>query len=156
MRKSVIALFMACMATSGLAASQSSILAGNWEATSVLSDLTLPPGMPAGAEDMMRDMLGGEGMTSQSCVTQEDLDQAPERMFEETNGDCRYTEFDMAGGEIHAVAQCNTDGGEMTMQMDGTYTATSYDMDMRMQGDAGMGAMTMAFDVTGTRLGDCP
>ena len=82
---------------------------GNWEATSRMTDIQLPSDLPPQAADMMRNILGGEGITAQNCVTQEDLDNSPERIFEDTNGECRYTEFEMAGGEIHAVAQCNSD-----------------------------------------------
>lgn len=139
-----------------LTTSAAAIVPGNWEATSVLADLTLPPDVPAGAEDMLRSMLGGEGMTSQHCVTQEDIDSAPERIFQETDGQCEYSQFDMSGGQMHAVAQCNMDdGGVMNMTMDGTYTDTTYSMTMQMQGDAGMGPMTMSFDVAGHRVGDC-
>lgn len=128
---------------------------GNWEATSRLNDLQLPPDLPPQAADMMRTMLGGEGMTTQNCVTQDDLDNAPENIFNETDGECRYTEFEMAGGEIHAIAECQSDEGTMNMQMDGSYTASTYEMTMQMRGDMGMGPMTMIFDVTGKRLGPC-
>ena len=146
---------VAGLATIAVATSAWAIEPGNWEANSRMTDVQLPGNMPPQAADMMRQMMGGEGMTSQNCVTQDQLDNAPERIFEETNGDCRYTEFEMVGGEIHAVAQCNTDEGTMDMTMDGTYTDTTYDMTMSMVGDMGMGPMTMTFDVTGRRLGPC-
>jgi len=148
-------LAIAGLATIAVATSAWAIEPGNWEATSRLNDVTLPPDMPPQAADMMRSMLGGEGITSQSCVTQEDLDQSPERMFEESNGECRYTEFEMSGGTVHGVAQCQSDQGTMNMTMDGTYTDTTYEMTMSMQGNMGMGPMTMTFDVTGRRLGAC-
>ncbi|WP_338243876.1 DUF3617 domain-containing protein [Aurantiacibacter hainanensis] len=151
MRKFVIA----GIATIAVASSAWAIEPGNWEATSRMTDVQLPGDLPPQAADMMRQMLGGEGMTSQNCVTQDQLDNAPERIFEETNGECRYNEFEMSGGEIHAVAQCNSDQGTMNMTMDGTYTDTTYDMTMAMQGDMGMGPMTMTFAVTGRRLGPC-
>ncbi len=143
------------LATVAIATSAWAIEPGNWETNSRLDDIQLPPGMPPQAGEMIRGMMGGEGMTAQNCVTQEDLDNSPERIFEETNGECRYSEFEMSAGEIHAVAQCQSEQGTMDMTMDGSYTASTYDMTMSMRGDMGMGPMTMTFDVTGRRLGDC-
>ena len=151
MRKHAIA----GLAALTIATSAYAIEPGNWEATSRMTDIQLPPGMPPQAADMMRQIMGGEGRTAQNCVTQDDLDNSPQRVFEETNGECRYSEFEMSGGTIHAVAQCTSDQGVMDMKMDGTYTNTTYDMTMAMQGDMGMGPMTMTFDVTGRRLGEC-
>lgn len=148
-------LAVAGLATIAVASSAWAIEPGNWEATSRMTDVQLPGDLPPQAADMMRGMFGGEGMTTQSCVTQDQLDNAPERIFQETNGECRYTEFDMSGGQLHAIAQCNTDQGTMDMSMDGSYTDTTYDMTMSMRGDMGMGPMTMTFDVTGRRLGPC-
>ncbi len=150
MRRLIIGIAAAAIATSAAA-----ITPGNWETTSRLDDIVLPAGMPAGAEDMMRQMLGSEGITAQSCITQDQIDNAPQQLFDQTDGDCEYTDFAMAGGELHAVAQCRTDEGAMNMVMDGTYTDTTYAIAMRMQGDMGMGEMTMHFDVTGQRIGDC-
>ncbi|GAA5052574.1 hypothetical protein GCM10023208_13560 [Erythrobacter westpacificensis] len=143
------------IATAAIATSAWAIEPGNWETNSRLADLQLPADMPPQAADMMRQIMGGEGMTAQNCITQDQIDNSPERIFEETNGECRYTEFDMSGGEIHAVAQCESDEGTMDMTMDGTYTASTYDMTMTMRGNMGMGPMTMTFDVTGSRLGAC-
>lgn len=148
-------LAIAGIATLAVATSAWAIEPGNWEATSRMTDITLPDGLPPQAASMMRDILGGEGITAQNCITQEQLDTAPERMFQETNGDCQYTEFDMSGGEIHAVAQCEGDQGTMHMTMNGTYTDTTYAMTMQMQGEMPMGPMTMTFDVEGRRLGAC-
>lgn len=148
-------LAIAGIATIAIATSAWAIEPGNWETNSRMTDLDLPSDLPPQAADMMRNILGGEGITAESCITQEDLDQSPERMFQETNGECEYTEFDMSGGELHAVARCDGGQGVMNMTMDGTYTSDTYDMTMQMQGDAGMGPMTMTFEVTGRRLGAC-
>ncbi|MFB0610910.1 DUF3617 domain-containing protein [Aurantiacibacter poecillastricola] len=148
-------LALAGLATIGIATSALAIEPGNWESTSRMVDIEVPADMPPQVADMMRQMLGGEGMTNRSCVTQEDLDNAPERLFAESDGECEYTEFDMSAGTMRGVARCNSDAGTMTMTMDGTYADTTYEGTMRMQGDMGMGPTTMVFDVAGTRLGDC-
>lgn len=138
-----------------VAASAAAIEPGNWEATTRATDIQLSSEIPPQVADMMRDAMGNRTFSNTSCVTREDLDSAPERMFQETDGECRYTEFDMTGGTLRGVAECNTDQGTMTMTMDGTYTDTSYDMTMTMSGDVGMGPMSMTYEVTGRRLGAC-
>ncbi len=148
-------LAIAAIATATIATSAWAIEPGNWEATSRMTDITLPSDLPPQAADMMRNILGGEGVTAQNCITAEQLENSPQRMFDDTNGECRYTEFDMSGGEIHAVAQCEGDQGTMNMTMNGTYTDTTYNMTMQMQGEMPMGPMTMTFDVSGRRLGPC-
>lgn len=138
-----------------IAASAAAIEPGNWEATSQATDVQLPGEMPPQVADMIRDAMSNRSFSSTSCITQDDIDNAPEDMFRESGGDCRYSEFDMDGGTMHGVAQCNTDQGTMTMTMDGTYTDSSYDMTMTMNGDVGMGPMSMTYAVTGRRLGAC-
>lgn len=150
MRKLTIGLFALT-----IAASAAAIEPGNWEATSRATDVQLPGEMPPQVRDMIRDAMSNRSFSSTTCVTQDDLDNAPENMFRESGGDCRYTEFDMSGGTMHGVAQCNTDDGRMTMRMDGTYTDTTYNMTMVMNGDVGMGEMAMTYEVTGRRLGEC-
>ncbi|WAT17845.1 DUF3617 domain-containing protein [Aurantiacibacter sp. MUD11] len=150
MRKIVIGI-----AALGIAASAAAIEPGNWEATSRMVDIELPDSIPAETAGMVRQMLGDRTFTSTTCVTADQIQNAPENLFRETNGDCQYSEFDMSGGTLHAVAQCNTEEGTMTMTMDGTYTDTTYDMTMAMRGDMGMGPMTMNYAVTGRRVGTC-
>lgn len=150
MRKITIGLFALT-----IAASAAAIEPGNWEATSQATDIQLSGDFPPEVADMVRNALGDRSFTSTSCVTQEDLDQAPERMFEESGGECRYTEFDMSGGTMRGVAQCDTDEGQMNMTINGTYTDTTYEMTMVMDGDVGMGPMSMTYAVTGRRIGEC-
>lgn len=150
MRKLTIGLFALT-----IAASAAAIEPGNWEATSRATDIQLSGDFPPQVADMMRNAMGDRTFTSTTCVSQDDLDNAPENMFRESGGDCRYTEFDMSGGTMHGVAQCDTDQGSMTMTMDGTYTDTTYNMTMVMNGDVGMGPMSMTYEVTGRRLGAC-
>lgn len=154
MRKRAIA-GLAGLAALAIATSAYAIEPGKWEATSRMTDIQLPPGMPPQAADMVRQIMGGDGQTSQTCMTLDDLGNSPRRMFDETNGECQLSDVEVSGGNIHAVAQCVNDDGAMNMTMDGTYTATTYEMTMLMQGDMGMGAMTLTFNETGRRLGEC-
>lgn len=151
MRRTTILATLALAATSVAAAA---IEPGEWRSTTQMSDIALPGDLPPQVMDMMRRQMG-QAMSNTQCITQQDIDEAPEQMFEQSDGDCSYSDFDMSGGSIAAVAVCNTEGGRMTMTMDGSYTDTTYVMEMRMQGDMGMGPMTMTYSTTGERVGAC-
>jgi hypothetical protein len=45
--------------------------------------------------------------------------------------------------------------GRMMMTMSGTYTDSTYEVKMRMEGESPMGPMTMTYHTTGQRLGSC-
>ena len=135
--------------------SSATIEPGNWESVGQLEDIRTGPGAPPGMGDIMRAALGEDGITSQTCVTQEQIDQGPETMFNQTGGDCSYSEFSMADGVLHAVAACRGPQGDLVMTTNGTYTSTAYSTTMVMESDMGMGPMTMTFAVEGRRLGAC-
>lgn len=138
-----------------IAASAAAIEPGNWEASSQATDIQLSGDLPPQVANMVRDAINDRRMTSTNCITQDQIDNAPENLFQESEGQCRYTEFSMSGGTLHGVAQCTMEQGTMNMTMDGTYTASTYDMDMTMTGDMGMGPMSMSMHVTGRRIGEC-
>lgn len=149
MRRLILATSLLCVAGAAYA-----IEPGQWQSSTQMQDITLPPSVPAQARDIMRQAMG-QATTVTTCITQDDIDNSPQRMFEDTNGECRYTDFNMGGGKLDATAQCKTGGGNMNMTMSGTYTASTYDLTMSMQGDSGMGPMTMTFKTTGKRVGAC-
>lgn len=138
-----------------IAASAAAIEPGNWEATSQATDVQLPGDVPPQVANMLRDSLQERSFTSTNCITQDQIDYTPENMFRETNGECHYTEFSMSGGTLHGIAQCETGDGTMTMTMDGTYTDTTYMMTMVMNGNLGMGPMSMTYEVNARRIGPC-
>ncbi|MEO0500178.1 MAG: DUF3617 domain-containing protein [Pseudomonadota bacterium] len=130
---------------------------GRWESISKVVDfeMALPPGMPEGMMDMMKSQMVGKPQRDTQCITRADLDEAPERMFAETDGQCRYDRFDMSGGRMTGVATCQMQGATMRMTTTGTHDANSYKGVGVMEGDGEMGAMTIRTEFTGTRLGDC-
>lgn len=146
-------LFISAIAL--IATSAAAIEPGEWSSTTRMTDIGLPANVPAQVADMMRRQMNDNAMTSSSCVTQDDIDNAPERMFQESQGQCEYSQFDMSGGALSAVAQCTTDQGTMDMTMSGTYTDTTYAMIMNMQMESPMGSMTFTSEVSGQRVGPC-
>lgn len=117
---------------------------GLWEATSQVTSMAMP-NMPV---DMKQAMVG-KTHSVRHCVRAEDLAKAPERLFQGSDGRCRYTEFKMSGGKVNAVMQCQ---GGMTGRMTGSFTPTSYAATNDISTTAGM---KMSSRVTGRRVGDC-
>lgn len=145
-----IALIAILGASMTLAAATAPPRAGQWTSTATIVDISAP-GMPADALAMMK----GKPRSHSYCLTQKQIDQAPEEMFRQTDGQCEYKRFDMAGGKLDAAAVCTGDMGRMEMTMSGTYTATSYKSRNVMRFQAPQGSMTMTAEVTGKRTGTC-
>lgn len=121
---------------------------------------------PGAKDPRIATMIGDAMKKAQSrafnhCITPEEAQRPNAGMFQRDAGkDCRYDHFEMAGGRINATMTCTPQaGGKMTMSMDGSYSATSYDMtmDMKMAGGAMPGeGMTMRAHTRGERVGECP
>lgn len=117
--------------------------------------MDLPAGTPDGVKDMIRQQMGERTYTSSQCLTAEDIDQAPEKLFRESKGQCEYSNFDMSDGRLDATAQCDMDGQTMTMTMTGTHGPNSYESEMVMSGRTPAGALRMTMVATGERVGPC-
>ena len=114
------------------------------------------PGLPPEAADMMKQNM--DGQTHQYCLRQEDVDKGFEEMARQgQRGDCSFSRFDVADGDLDAEMTCNVDGqGTMTMTLNGTGTPTRSVMEMTVKGNpAGMGEMTMRTKSVHERIGDC-
>jgi hypothetical protein len=115
---------------------------------------------PRMAEMMKRSMARMQETTFTSCVTQKEADNPSGAMFRHDNGECRFEHFRMGGGRLDARMVCRPrQGGETTVTMAGSYTATAYETDNEMvtraQGGP-FGAMHIKTYSQGARTGACP
>lgn len=131
---------------------------GRWEGTMTIKEMDIP-NMPAQAKEQMKAQMGG-AKTFVSCVTEEDVKK--QKAFftgDETDKSCKYDHFNMAGGKIDAVMNCDHGGGaRMAMTMNGSYSPDSYTMNMSSKASGGnspMGAMSMTMTVDAKRVGVC-
>jgi hypothetical protein len=95
---------------------------------------------------------------SQTCLTAEDVKRPKEDFFAGKNNNCRYEHFTMGGGKIDAALQCGGKGGSSTMQMAGTYSPDTYQMQaaMKVEGPGNEpGGMAMKMRVEARRVGEC-
>ncbi len=128
--------------------------AGQYRATVELVDLEADNAPPQ-AVDMMKQMMS---RSFEYCLTQEEADKGFEQMARESQDDsCTFDRFEVDGGDIDAVMNCQGEAGEtMRMTMTGTGTETTSDMTMRMEGNIpGQGEGSMTMRSQHERIGDC-
>ncbi len=144
MKKASIMWVAAMLATASPALAADMLTPGLYEITTE----TLATNMP----------MAPQGHTVQHCITQEDIDTDPERLFNQNPEaqNCDVANFEIGGGKAAMQLSCTMPGGAMTMTMAGTYTATSYDMTNDMEVKAGGMSMTMQSRAIAHRIGDCP
>jgi hypothetical protein len=126
---------------------------GQWEMIVESSAMT-GPSMPAEVAKMMKGMK----VTTRECITPQEAERPTSNTFGgKSQGDCKQTEFSLAGGKLHAVMTCSgaRGGGGTSITSDGAYGGDSFDVRSKMETDGGQGRMTMESHVTGRRVGEC-
>ncbi|GAB4144633.1 MAG: hypothetical protein Tsb0016_14190 [Sphingomonadales bacterium] len=127
--------------------------------TALAADMLTPGLYQITTETLATNMpMAPQGQTVQHCITQEDIDTDPERLFNQSPEaqNCDVADFEIGGGKASMRLSCTMPGGAMTMTMAGSYTATSYDMTNDMEVKAGGMTMTMQSRAVAQRIGDCP
>ena len=139
-------------------ADQSMVRPGLWQSKVTIDQLDMP-GMPADMAERMKAMMAErQPHDYQTCLTPEDVKRPKEDFFAGKNNECRYDHFTMGGGKIDAVMHCGKGDSQQTMQMAGTYSPESYQMQMSTKGGAkagGEAAMSMNMRVEAHRIGEC-
>jgi hypothetical protein len=140
------------------AGDQAFVRPGLWESKVTIEKFEIP-GMPAEMAQRMKTMMAeNQEHGFQTCLTAEDVKRPKEDFFAGKNNQCRYDHFTMGGGKIDAAMHCGgKDGGTQVMQMAGTYSPDSYQMQtaMKMSGAGAQGGMNMSMRVEAQRVGEC-
>lgn len=131
---------------------------GLWESKVTIEQFDVP-GMPAEMVQRMKTMMAqNQEHGFQTCLTAEEVKRPKEDFFAGKNKECRYEHFTMGGGKIDAAMHCGGKDGTQVMQMAGTYSPESYQMQTAMKMEAGGGAeggMAMTMRVEARRVGEC-
>jgi hypothetical protein len=137
-------------------ADQSMVRPGLWESKVTIEKFDVPGMPPAMATRMKSMMAENQEHGFQTCLTPEDVKKPKEDFFAGKNNECRYDHFTMGGGKIDAVMHC---GKGQTMQMAGTYSPDSYQMQTSMSATADKddqaSGMQMQMRVDARRVGEC-
>jgi|tagenome__1003787_1003787.scaffolds.fasta_scaffold20563996_2 hypothetical protein len=140
------------------AGDQSFVRPGLWESKVTIEKFDVPGMPPEMAQRMKTMMAENQEHGFQNCLTAEDVKRPKEDFFAGKNNQCRYEHFTMGGGKIDAAMQCGgKDGGTQVMQMAGTYSPDSYQMQtaMKLSGAGAQGGMNMSMRVEAQRIGEC-
>ncbi|TMJ17578.1 MAG: DUF3617 domain-containing protein [Alphaproteobacteria bacterium] len=146
-----------CAACSGSAVS---LQPGQWETTIQFSSIEVP-GAPEAQLAPMRAMMG-QPQTSSACMTPEEAAHPTNKMMNSEGGSqgCQFSENTFTGGTIRVHASCQTPRGTMTMNMDGSYTATTMQARINQEIHAppntpGPQTVRLTGNLSGRRTGDC-
>jgi hypothetical protein len=138
--------------------SDSMIEPGLWESKVTVQEMNMPGMPPAFAEQVKKRMAENQVHTTKHCLTPEQVKRPKEDFFAGQDKSCKYAHFTMGAGKIDIQMTCSREGHTQTTSMAGTYTGTSYTMDMSSQGSGGedgMGNMSMKLHVDANRVGEC-
>jgi len=141
------------------AGDQSFVRPGLWESKVTIEQFDIPGMPPEMAQRMKTMMAENQEHGFENCLTPEDVKRPKEDFFAGKNNSCRYEHFTMGGGKIDAAMHCGGKRGEtQVMQMAGTYSPDSYQMQTSMKVDGGAereGAMAMTMRIEAQRVGEC-
>jgi Protein of unknown function (DUF3617) len=141
---------------SGVMSSDTMIDPGLWESKVTIQEMNIPGMDPKFAAKMKESIESHQPEASRSCLTKEDVNKPKEDFFGGGDKSCRYKRFAMGGGKMDIQMVCSREGSTQTSNMTGTYTPTSYAMDMATGGSGGtQGAMVMKMHIDGKRVGEC-
>lgn len=141
---------------SGVMTSGSMVEPGLWESKVTVEEMNVP-GMPAEfAQKMKQTMAQHQPDASKSCLTPDEVKHPKEDFFGGNDKSCRYERFTMGGGKIDIRMQCKQERSTQDTTMTGSYTPTTYSMDMASNATGGeQSGMTMKMHVDARRIGEC-
>lgn len=128
---------------------------GLWESKVVIQEMTIPGMPPEFADRMKQEMAKHQNQSSRHCITAEEA-KKPKEGFFGGNNSCKYDRFAMGNGKIDIAMVCKEEGATQTMNASGTYTPTSYSMDMSSNASGGgQSGAIMKMHVDSRRVGEC-
>lgn len=130
---------------------------GLWQSKVTIKEMNIP-GMPAGLADKMKQSFAAhEHDVSSKCLTKAEAKKPQENFFAGQDKACHYDHFTMGGGKMDMRMVCDHEGSTQTTDMTGTYTPTSYSMDVSSTASGGpQKGMVMKMHADAHRVGECP
>jgi len=145
----------AAVKQSGMMSGDTMIEPGLWESKVTVAEMNIPGMPPEMADKMKASMAEHQREASRHCVTEAEV-RKPKEDFFGADKSCRYEHFTMGGGKIDIAMVCKDEGSTRNTIMKGTYTPTTYSMDMSSTGSGGEGQdMSMKMHVDSKRVGEC-
>ena len=139
---------------SGVMSSDTLVQPGLWESKVSVLDMTMPGIPPQYADRMKEELAKHRNDSNRHCIKPEDV-KKPKEGFFGADKSCRYEHFTMGGGKIDIAMVCKQENMMQTTNMSGTYTPTTYSMDMSSVGTGPQQGMRMKMHVDSKRIGEC-
>jgi hypothetical protein len=128
---------------------------GLWESKVTVAEINIPGMPPEYAAKMKQSMAESRDEKSRHCVTAADV-KKPKADFFGAGDSCKYQHFTMGAGKIDIQMVCSEEGSTQTTNMSGSYTPTTYALDMNSSGSGGaQNGMSMKMHVDAQRVGAC-
>lgn len=129
---------------------------GLWESKVTIQEMNIPGIPPQYADKMKQSIAEHQQQSSKRCLTPDEVKKPKEDFFAGEDKSCKYDHFTMGAGKIDIQMVCKEEDSTQTTNMSGTYTPTSYSMDMASNGSGGaQQGMTMKMHVDSRRVGEC-
>lgn len=143
------------VSTSGVMNSDTMVQPGLWESKVTIQQMDIPGMPPQYADRMKQAMAEHRTDSSKHCITEADV-KKPKADFFGADKSCKYDHFTMGGGKIDIAMVCREEESTQTSKMSGTYTPTSYSMDVSSSASGGnQNGMQMKMHVDSQRVGEC-
>lgn len=140
---------------SGVMDSGGMIRPGLWTSKVTIQEMNIPGLPPKYAAEMKQRMATQRQEPGKHCITEADV-KKPKEDFFGADKSCKYDQFTMGGGKIDIAMTCSEQGASETTKLTGSYTPTTYSLDMSSSGNGGEhSGMTMKMHVDAQRAGEC-
>jgi hypothetical protein len=130
---------------------------GEWEMTVKVNDLKVE-GLPEETKAKMKES-SKQPKIEKMCVTKEQIEKETMMVLGvPVDPSCKYEKMMIGGGALDTSIACTAGpNASMKMKFNGTYTDTTYKMNMDQTLAGGpMGTLSMKGIIDAKRLGDCP
>jgi hypothetical protein len=139
---------------SGMMTSNSMVEPGLWQSKVTVQEMNIPGMPPEYAAKMKQSVAEQRNQLSRHCITEAEV-KKPKEDFFGADKSCHYAHFTMGGGKMDIQMVCKAENMTQTMNVNGSYTPTTYSLDMNSSGSGPQSGMTMKMHVDAERVGEC-
>ncbi len=139
---------------SGMTTSDSMVEPGLWQSKVTVQEMNIPGMPPQYAAKMKQSLAEQREQSTKHCITDADV-KKPKEDFFGADKSCHYAHFTMGAGKIDIQMVCRQESLTQTTNLNGSYTPTSYSLDMNSSGSGPQSGMTMKMHVDAQRVGQC-
>lgn len=135
--------------------SASFIEPGEWQSRVKIEQMDFPGMRPEVEARMKQALMTDKDDPTNHCVTAAEVNK-PKADFFAAEKSCTYDHFVMGGGQIDIAMTCHREDGTQTRTVAGTYTPTTYSVDIESRSTSGRRAgAVIKVHADAQRVGEC-